>query len=49
MQIRFGYELVYRCPQPVPMILMLEVHPSRSRDLVRPDRLIAEPFVPLER
>jgi transglutaminase-like putative cysteine protease len=49
MQIRFGYELVYRCPQPVPMILMLEVHPSRARDLLRPDRLTAEPPVLLDR
>jgi transglutaminase-like putative cysteine protease len=49
MQIRFGYELVYRCPQPVPMILMLEVHPSRTRDLLRPDRLTAAPPVPLDR
>jgi transglutaminase-like putative cysteine protease len=49
MQIRFGYELVYRCAQPVPMILMLEVHPSRTRDLLRPDRLTAAPAVPLDR
>ena len=43
MKIRFGYELVYSCPQPVPMILMLHTHPSRTRDLLRPDRLTAEP------
>ena len=27
MQIRAGYELVYDCPQPTPMLLMLSVHP----------------------
>jgi hypothetical protein len=26
MQIRLGYELVYECPQPTPMLLMLNVH-----------------------
>ena len=48
MKIRFGYELVYTCSQPVPMILMLHAHPSRSADLVRPDRMISDPEVPLD-
>lgn len=46
MKIRFGYGLEYSCPQPVPMILMLHAHPSRTRDLLRPDQLITEPDVP---
>ena len=49
MQIRFGYEIVYRCPQPVPMILVLEVHSSRSSDLLRPDPLTVAPAVPLDK
>jgi transglutaminase-like putative cysteine protease len=48
VRIRIGYELVYSCPQPVPMILMLQVHPSRTADLLRPDRMITEPQVPLD-
>jgi transglutaminase-like putative cysteine protease len=48
MRIRLGYELVYSCPQPTPMILMLHVHPSRVGDLVRPDQMITHPHVPLE-
>lgn len=48
MKIRFGYELVYTCPQPIPMILMLHAHPSRLPDLLRPDYLVTEPEVPLE-
>ena len=48
MKIRFGYELVYNCPQPVPMILMLQVHPSRIADLLVSDRLVADPAVPLD-
>jgi hypothetical protein len=31
MQIRLGYELVYDCPQPTPMLLMLNVHYTRIR------------------
>jgi transglutaminase-like putative cysteine protease len=30
------------------MILMLQVHPSRTADLLRPDRMITEPQVPLD-
>jgi hypothetical protein len=26
MQIRVGYELIYDCPQPTPMILTLHIH-----------------------
>lgn len=47
MQIRFGYELVYQCPQPTPMILNLHVHYSRASDLIRPDLLVIDPPVPV--
>jgi len=47
MKIRFGYELVYACPQETPMILVLNVHPSRARDLMTPDDLKVSPNVPL--
>ncbi|MEA3149933.1 MAG: hypothetical protein QOD56_872 [Gammaproteobacteria bacterium] len=46
MKIRFGYELVYDCRQPTPMILMLHAHPSRIHDLIRPDDMKLEPHVP---
>jgi hypothetical protein len=39
MQIRLGYELVYDCPQPTPMLLMLNIHHSRVADIVTPDPL----------
>jgi hypothetical protein len=42
MQIRVGYELVYDCPQPTPMVLMLTIHHSRAADLVAPDPLAEE-------
>ncbi len=46
MQIRLGYELIYQCPQPTPMIVTLSIHYSRVSDLVRPDHLIVSPSVP---
>jgi transglutaminase-like putative cysteine protease len=48
MDIRFGYQLAYTCTQPVPMILMLHAHQSRSADLLQPDRMITDPEVPLD-
>lgn len=47
MQIRAGFEMTYRCPQPTPMILTLNIHYSRAADLVRPDLIKTEPAVPL--
>jgi transglutaminase-like putative cysteine protease len=47
IQIRFGYELRYRCPQPTPMILTLHVHYTRVGDLVSPDHMQTNPWVPL--
>jgi transglutaminase-like putative cysteine protease len=47
MQIRVGYEIVYDCPQPTPMILTLNVHYSRAADLTKPDYLIVQPSVPV--
>jgi transglutaminase-like putative cysteine protease len=47
MQIRVGYEMVYDCPQETPMILMVNVHYSRAADVVVPDRLTTDPFVPI--
>jgi len=46
MQLRVGFEMIYRCAQPTPMMLALSIHPSRAVDLVRPDRLVSDPVVP---
>jgi transglutaminase-like putative cysteine protease len=45
--LRVGYELIYECPQPTPMILMLNVHRSRVSDLIVPDSLTVTPAVPI--
>ena len=47
MQVRVGYEIVYDCIQPTPMVLMLHVHHSRVDDIVTPDHLVTEPVVPV--
>lgn len=47
MQIRLGYELIYECPQPTPMVLTLNIHSSRVADLIIPDHIITNPVVPI--
>jgi transglutaminase-like putative cysteine protease len=43
VKIRIGYDIAYECPQPVAMLLMLSVHPSRSADLLTPHRIVFDP------
>src|ERR1700748_1016167 len=47
VRIRAGYELIYSCPQPTPMLLMVHVHYSRSADIVVADQLVTSPYVPV--
>jgi transglutaminase-like putative cysteine protease len=47
MQIRVGYELIYDCPQPTPMILTVHIHSTRVSDIVIPDHLITRPSLPI--
>ncbi len=47
VHIKVGYELIYDCPQPTPMLLMLNIHYSRAADIVVPDRLVINPAVPI--
>src|SRR4051812_6323242 len=47
MKIRVGFDIVYECPQPTPMILTLSVHYSRISDLQRPDYLLTDPPLPV--
>ena len=46
MKIRAGYEISYDCLQPTPMIVTLDVHSSRSKDLLTPDRMQLSPDIP---
>mgnify|MGYP000861041391 CR=1 FL=1 len=47
MKIHIGYDIVFDCPQPTPMILMLNVHYSRVAHLTAPDHLLTEPVIPV--
>ena len=47
MKIRVGFEMIYDCPQPTPMIFNLNVHFTRASDLVRRDDLLFDPPVPV--
>jgi transglutaminase-like putative cysteine protease len=48
MEIRVGFEMVFDCPQPTPMILNLNVHFSRVSDLIGRDALIVDPSIPMK-
>ena len=45
--LRVGYELIYDCPQPTPMMLMLHIHHTRAGDIVEPDQMQTDPFIPV--
>jgi len=47
MKLKIGYALDYQCLQPTPMILNLNVHHSRAQDLIQPDSMTTQPWVPL--
>ena len=49
MQIRVGFEMVYEFVARTPMVLMLNVHPSRAADIIEPDQLRTTPTLPLTR
>jgi transglutaminase-like putative cysteine protease len=46
-RVKVGYELVYECVQPTPMILLLRIHPSMVTSPVVPDPIATTPFVPI--
>ena len=48
MLIRLGYDLRFQNSANIPFIAMLNVHPSRQKDLREPDLLLTDPQVPLE-
>jgi transglutaminase-like putative cysteine protease len=48
MLIRLGYDIQFDIPAPVPMVALLNVHPSRTADLRESDELQLTPAVPVE-
>ncbi|MDB5443122.1 MAG: transglutaminase family protein [Phenylobacterium sp.] len=47
MRIRAGYEIIYECGAPTPMVLLLNVRPERERDLETRDVLRTDPPLPV--
>jgi transglutaminase-like putative cysteine protease len=48
VQIRLGYDIQFELPAPVAMVAVLHVHPSRIPDLLEPDVLVLDPYIPAE-
>ena len=48
MLIRLGYDIQFDIPAPVPMVVMLNVHPTRNADLREPDELRLTPAAPVD-
>jgi len=46
LTLSVGYDLIYECPQPTPMMLMLHIHHVRAADMIEPDLMHADPFIP---
>jgi transglutaminase-like putative cysteine protease len=43
VRIHLGFQMTWDCPEPVPMLLTLSVHPSRRGDLETPEWLRTDP------
>lgn len=48
MKINVGFEMVFDCPKPTPMIFNLNVHFTRISDLISRDMLVFDPPVPVK-
>ncbi len=44
MQIRYGYRIELVCEQPIDLLTLIDVHPSRRHDLIRPDEMRVTPL-----
>jgi transglutaminase-like putative cysteine protease len=49
MLIRLGYDIQFETVGDLPMVTLLNVHPSRRKDLREPDEMQVEPAVPVEK
>src|SRR5271155_681604 len=45
--IEAGFDVAFECPAATPMILQLSIQPSRDADLLTPDRIVSDPFLPM--
>lgn len=47
MKIHVGFEMIFECPKPTPMIFNRNVHFTRVSDLIGRDALRLDPPVPM--
>src|SRR5258708_18935859 len=47
MEIKVGFEIAYVAVQPTPMVIMLNIHPSRYADIIGSETIVTEPDVPI--
>ena len=47
MKIKIGFEIAFGALQPTPMVILLNVHPSRQGDLLTSDQITTSPLVPI--
>ncbi|MDT9600279.1 transglutaminase-like domain-containing protein [Sphingosinicella rhizophila] len=47
MLIRAGYDICYEADTDTPMMAMLNLHPSRNKDLRTPQRIFVDPDIPI--
>ena len=45
MLIEAGFDIAFECPAQTPMLLQLNVHPSRDADLLTPDKITCDPIL----
>lgn len=46
MLIRFGYDITINCPQPTPLVCLLNSHRDRAGDIRSPEQVMTQPPVP---
>ncbi len=49
IRIQAGFNIAYNCPYPVPMLLLLSVHPSRAAALLTPEVIKFDPGIEARR
>jgi transglutaminase-like putative cysteine protease len=47
MIIQAGFDIALQCPAQTPMLLQLNIHPSREADLLSPDVIASDPSLPM--
>jgi transglutaminase-like putative cysteine protease len=46
MHIRCGYDIIYECFTPTPIMALLKIRPERRKDLISPEILTLDPLIP---